>query len=419
MLKIMTHSTLGNLVWLGGTQLSKMMVEGALRPESVVVINADKSLVTELKKQALSIEKSVDFLDKPIEVIHAYLAEKEIETDFYEYNLSEYSALSKISGLSQLFPGIKLEQKHSVSTTSISSFIQGLSLDKNNTNTLWIDIIDQALPLLESLEKEGLLHYFQSIKVQTGLIPLYDSAFSKDDVTDFLSTNGYETTQEDLSDPDLPIITFKLNALWQPLKQAEERQKQLIEKYEAKEAELLKVRHDQEAQIKQAEQQQIQLIEKSEAKEAELLKVRNDQNIQIKQAEQQQKQFIGKYEAKEAELLKVCNDQGAQIKELSENLEKTKLNAEEIFQEKDSKLVELEEKIKGKETHIAELSNGFESVRLNFEKTVQEKNIVIEELGRELKDIKAEKDKKILEQSVELCVCVCVCVWTMCVETMK
>ncbi len=63
---------------------------------------------------------------------------------FYRYNLPEFSALHKATGLTQLFPGLKLEQQDTVISQNITKLLSEVKV-AGEDNVLVIDIVDISL----------------------------------------------------------------------------------------------------------------------------------------------------------------------------------------------------------------------------------------------------------------------------------
>ena len=290
---------------------------------------------------------------------HVCLAPQTGEAEFYHYNLSEYSALSKATGLFQLFPGIKLKRTETLNTIAVADFIRSQSLSTRN-NTLRIDIIDQCLPLLEAVEEGGLLSLFKNLELKTSTESLYQQAGTTSDVVEFLNRRGYELQTQDNSDPDLPILGFTLNPLWQTL------QNTRLELAEEKKI----------AKQTQADQSRI-LIDKDTELE-ELVKAIADKNAKLEEQAQ------------------TITDKSANLEEQAKAIADKKVKLEEhvkVLAEKETKLFEVnkqrDEQKSAKEKQTASLKE-LQSKYKNLQAQNSQLQAQIKNNGGELEQFKGE-----------------------------
>lgn len=300
---------------------------------------------------------------------HVCLAPQTGEAEFYHYNLSEYSALSKATGLFQLFPGIKLKRTETLNTIAVADFIRSQSLSTRN-NTLRIDIIDQCLPLLEAVEEDGLLSLFKNLELKTSTESLYQNAGTTSDVAEFLNRRGYELQTQDNSDPDLPILGFTLNPLWQTLQNT---QLELVEEKEI-------------AKQTQADQSKI-LIDKDTELE-EQVKAIADKNVKL----EEQAKAIADINAKLEEQAKAIADNNAKLEEQAKSIADKNVKLEEQAKAIADKKVKLEEHVKvlaEKETKLFEVNK-----QRDEEKSAKEKQTAsLKELQSKYQNLQAQNSQ--------------------------
>ncbi|MGM8227455.1 hypothetical protein ACSV5M_12785 [Cellvibrio sp. ARAG 10.3] len=252
-----------HLVWLGAGTASEptSLLEIA---ERVTLVDARESACLLLRKQH-SQEK--------VDVQQRLLAVDSARLEFTEYNLIECSAVSPVTGLKTIYPGLKTTNKERITSTPVTDFIASLMLSGNN-NLLIMDILDSNLALLESLGQGGQLHLFSDIYVQAGVEPLYESAPTNNELMLFLQQNGYLLQQTSGDDPDLPWLNFSLNPLWQTLEQSQQTNEiltrelnslsELLLSKEAELSNLLQERDDALAQLLVFQSKKSQAVDNAE-----------------------------------------------------------------------------------------------------------------------------------------------------------
>lgn len=204
----MMSQSFSHLVWLGA---------GAAQEPSNLLNFAQNVTLFEAREAACSSLKKTHPHDN-IQVIQAVITIDGAPVEFTRFNLVEYSAVHDITGLKKLFPGVKPTHREQFKSTAISDAINALAL-KDNNNVLIVDIADTNLALLNALQKNNQLRYFDSIHIQSSSEPLYVEAVSVEQITQFLQEQGYMLEKTNDVDPDLPWLVFTLNPLWQQLLQ--------------------------------------------------------------------------------------------------------------------------------------------------------------------------------------------------------
>jgi hypothetical protein len=240
-------NTINHLIWLGaGTATQPAgLLQQAMK---ATLIEARADACAELKKQRPSAK---------ISVLQSMISAKGGDVKFNEYNLAEFSALHKATGLLELFPGLKRTHEQSHSSAIVTELLQQADLGGDN-NALVLDIADLNLTMLQQLQHAGLMQHFSQLWLQGSNVPLYQGAVTRAELTAFLQQHGYTLSSEDATDPDLPWLHFSLNPLWQRLHQAEKATEELSKQLEA-------AKQQAAASKQQAEQANAELSKQLEA----------------------------------------------------------------------------------------------------------------------------------------------------------
>lgn len=204
----MNH-TFSHLVWLGANTASE--------PEGMLDKAAHATLFEAREAACKALQQK--FPQKNITVKRAALAVNNTVTNFTEYNLAEFSAIQPVTGLKNLFPGLKKISGEQLNGTAIGDAISSLKLNNSN-NLLIVDIGDSGLALLTSIEESKQLHLFNEIYVQAASEPLYANSATAAEITTFLQAQSYLLQKTTGNDPELPWLTFCLNPLWETLQKS-------------------------------------------------------------------------------------------------------------------------------------------------------------------------------------------------------
>lgn len=301
------HDNPETLIWLGVGHTPNL--NQISNETKTVLVDANPSVLKSIEKQYLEQGSKLG----NVSFVGVCIAPNSGEAEFFHYNLSEYSALSKVTGLLQLFPGLRLKTSETVTTTAVTDFVRSYSLSTQN-NTLRIDIIDQCLPLLHALAQGGLLCLFNYLELKTSREPLYQNGATTTDVIEFLNQQGYELQTKDDNDPDLPSLGFSLNPLWQSLQEAN---RQLLT--EKQKNEQIKAEHAKELAEKIAKvEEQTKELAKKEKKLLEVIKQNDEKKVALAEIQSRNKTL----EAQNRKLQTQTRDSGVQLEQLKVELVK-------------------------------------------------------------------------------------------------
>ena len=250
------------LVWLGAGN--------ATEPKGLIE-QAESCVLVEAREDAYQNLVGIFSNTNNVVVKQGVISPEGGDVTFYRYNLPEFSALHKATGLTQLFPGLKLERQDTVISQNIAELLSEVKV-AGEDNVLVIDIVDISLNLLQLLHAEHLLHCFGRILLVSSNEALYEEASKGDELSKFMQNHGFYLALEDKTDPDLPWHTFVSNPLWKELKQAKQHEAELNKQLDTQRQQLAE-------QAKQAEQREAELKSQLETQQQQ-------QVAQAKQTEQ-------------------------------------------------------------------------------------------------------------------------------------
>ncbi|WP_214000006.1 hypothetical protein [Arsukibacterium sp.] len=323
------------LVWLG---CGESVSQAALSAKRIILVEARKSAVDKLNQRFGP--------SNNVQLQQACIAATATNSDFFHYSVPEFSALSQLSGLKQLFPGIRLERIEQVSTTAIDDYIVSLGLEDSKQHKLVIDIIDQGLTLLEVLTSSQLLNKFSQLEIQSSTQPLYQGAVDVSAICSFLAWQGYDLISQDNTDPDLPRLCFKLNVLWQPLQDARHNAQQLT---------------DKNLQLEKAKQQAVEKVSQVQQQIAE-------QKLQ--------------YEQKHAEISKQLTNSVSENETLQQQFSTAKVTAEKTQAELNGRITGMDAELKKARQQLATAEQQLSSVTEQVKKLEQAKTLLQQQLGQ-------------------------------------
>lgn len=308
-------------VWLGaGEALDSKILDGFinLHPECQIVM-------AEAREVAASKLQACYRSDKY--TINCVVLDQEAKAEvFYTLNLKEYSGLQQPKGLSKIYPGLAVINQETVNTIDVVSYISNLNLNPDQPNHIYIDIITQVDSLLRALINSGKIFLFTNLHFVTSDLTITEEFGCKKEVDEILVRNGYEVIFADEDDPDLVIMSYKLNPLWKTLVATKSQLAKAIEErrqFEELVIELQKRVADVEKR-KEIKINNIQLeLKKSELKVANLAQelivskdLVGDLNNQVKRNEEC-KSLLSKFEFK---VDKLFSEQNSEINNLVNKL---------------------------------------------------------------------------------------------------
>ena len=292
------------LIWLGA---------GSATEPAGLIANANQVLLVEARKAACQQLTAQFSANSKVSVKQAVISLDGGEVNFTEYNLAEFSALSPLTGLTELFPGLTAVKSRPQPSLTLSELLTPLALSGNN-NTLVLDIADLNLALLKQLQASGQLERFNQLYLQGSNLALYQGAATLTQLNSWLAQHGFMLQAQDNTDPDLPWLQFGVNPLWQALQQAQQQSAALQQQLAAAE---------QQA-VENKEKHQQQVLEQKHQFEQKLAELTQQLTNAVSEKETLQQQFSAAKVAAEktqAELNSQLAGKDAELKQALQQLE--------------------------------------------------------------------------------------------------
>ncbi|GHE20566.1 hypothetical protein [Halomonas urumqiensis] len=361
---------------LGPLRSESLALLLAEAPESLLLITPD-----EPSHQTLGL---VDRLPRA-EVRTALLTPNGESITWHRYSLSEFDSQSPATGLKELYPGLQFEGTESRDAEPVQLLVDELKVGDGLPRRLILEQPEQALSLLQALHKAGALAQLVQLDIRSAAQPLYEVMAEQAQLIDWCEQRaGMQLQGQQADDPELPLLHFQRNPLFQQLEDARLAQQQtqqrleseqrkatqLVKEHEAlaTEQETLKQQRDEQARVREAaqaesaklkeerdrlKQQRDELAKASEAAEAESSKLKEERD-RLKQRCEEQAKAREAAQAEHAKLkeerdrLKQQRDEQAKVREA------TQTESDKLKEERDSLKQQREEQAKAREAAQAE-----------------------------------------------------------------
>ena len=359
---------------------------------SIVIVEARKEACDELNEYFADNQK--------VTIKQACISDKSGESEFFLCNVEELSALSKPSQLTSLYPGLKVKS-YDVDTMSIIDLLKEESVEGDIE--LFIDTPATSWLLVRELSKSKFLDSITKLHVSIGTVPaLYEESADLRELSSLLKTNCFDEISRDSNDPDIPVVSFKLN---ENLK--------VIESLKAENSELqqqlVEARQHNENVEHKSNKLSLELDEKSEMIEAKDIEIQA-LNIDIAKckAELQKKsldydELCNKLDVSKSSTLVIENKLTEEqekvsklTKELEEQATKLKITLEALQLSKESEQNKNSE-LRDSQSKFDALTNEHSQLRLSIEewkRKFEADENKIAELKTELLSKTAELDKQ-------------------------
>ncbi|MGM0988634.1 MAG: hypothetical protein ACQEXI_16890 [Pseudomonadota bacterium] len=297
-------------------------------PESLLLVMPDEPC-----HQALGLVERLP----GAEVRTALLSPEGESITWHRYSLPEFDSLSPATGLKELYPGLQLEGTESRATEPLQALVDELKAGDGLPRRLVLEQPEQAYLLIQALHQAGGLAQIEQLYIRSAAKPLYKAMAAQAQLIDWCEQQaGMELQGRQSEDPELPLLHFQRNPLFQQLedaRQALQQAQQRLENEQRKAARLVKEHEDLAAEqqtLKQQRDAQAKAREAAEAEHAKLkeahdaLKRQRDEQVQAKARETAQEESAKLKE--ERDRLKQQRDAQAKAREAAE-AECTRLKA--------------------------------------------------------------------------------------------
>jgi hypothetical protein len=191
------HPAIETLVHFGAGQCSELDAYLALKPEKLLLVEADPQLAAALTARTAQLPN--------VQVVAKAVAAMSGAAIFYGYHLPGTGGLHPATGLLQLFPGLKALEPVEIEALGAATLIEPLQLVAQRDHLLVIDLPGEELPVLQALWEAKQLHLFSQVKLHCGREPLYEGAEPAARILCWLQENGFDLLSEEAPhDPDFP-----------------------------------------------------------------------------------------------------------------------------------------------------------------------------------------------------------------------
>ncbi|MBK1649515.1 hypothetical protein [Rhabdochromatium marinum] len=336
---------LDTLIHLGAGPCRELEAHLASGAKRLMLVEADPQLVDSLRSRAQGLTQ--------VSVTQAALAPTAGAVTFHRYNLPDAGSLQPATGLHNLFPGLKLQEKLPLQALGIGDFISSLALAAEGRHRLIIDLPGQEMASLMALTDAGQLQGFWQLDLHCGNQPLYEQTVAAEEILGWLGEQGFDLIErDDAHDPDRPRWTFKRNDLLMELKAA---------KAEASRQTLLAAERAEELKKTSQARDQVQ------AQIAELTKARD-----AAKAEADKQAQLAAERVEELKKTSQARDQAqAQIAELTKARDAAKAEADKQAQLAAERVEELKKTSQARDqaqAKIAELTKARDAAKAEAEK---------------------------------------------------
>ena len=206
------HQKISCLYWLGAGNASCPTIE---------FNNYDKVVLVDARIEACNRLESLVSAHRNLCVVNACIGRDGEETSkFSIYNERNLSAKSKPTSLLELFPGLKLEELESVKALCAKEILN--EVHPKDKNVLILELLDSCGSTLLELKETGLLHSFDQVFISCGVDSLFEGAWEKSQVVEFLTDEFFSVVSIDDTDPDIQLIEFKFDQIGKAFKETEQ-----------------------------------------------------------------------------------------------------------------------------------------------------------------------------------------------------
>lgn len=272
---------------------------GPLRSESVSLIQQAGMPASVVSPVHTASQKAA--LPETVRVTTAWVTAEGEDHTCYRYSLEDLDSLAEGTGLTDLYPGVTLQQRQTVETLAINDVVQEQSAAIGGISSLIIEQADQAMPLLKALKAKGVLATLNYLWVRTSTVRLYKGMPVQQALIEWCEEQGFEPLSTEADDPEFALQGFKRNRLQGALRQAKQQANDFKKKLEA-------VTNERDELTKTLEASQKEVANQKQAREKlqsenQSLKQQNQQLAdESSETQQKQRQLEIELERAEAQL---------------------------------------------------------------------------------------------------------------------
>ena len=173
--------------------LPQLLLTGA---EQITLVEPNPGLAKKLRLRTAQ--------HSQVNVVEAAITSNSANNQLTEYNLPEACGLHPVTGLKNLFPGLKVNATYTVKTLSPDQLLAEYGPQSGQQALLSIEAPGEEHALLETLIKTDQLKQFKELRVNANPTPYFEGSVAAENTLQSLVDYGYQIKVEDEQNPDWP-----------------------------------------------------------------------------------------------------------------------------------------------------------------------------------------------------------------------
>ncbi|MDF9436055.1 hypothetical protein [Chromohalobacter israelensis] len=328
------------------------------------------------------------------------LAQHAGEQPYYRYNLPEFNATQRATGLHSLYPGLILEDDSPVRLEPLQSLIDEIA--EQPVQTLVIEQPELALPLLEGLAQANALPSLRNLWLRTGLESPYENTPCQAELLAWCERQGFELTQRLEDDPEFPLVQLHRHPLFDAWQSEQARNAELAQECDALKDERQTLHKQAEEQATALEKLKAQLAEQADSRDKieknnTALREEVDQlkkhRSELKQRVEKQQKALDQAGEKSQQLSKQLDEQKSSVQQAEKALQK----ANESAKAECTKLKALAEE---RLTQLSDAREEASRLKTDNQQLVQRQHAIQEEMVKTEAQLDLIKDWVLRESSL-------------------
>ncbi|WP_133468406.1 hypothetical protein [Paraglaciecola marina] len=386
------------LIWLGAGRVETPNINFD-KFETVLLVEARLEQVAKLRKQYSK--------DSKVKIVHGAVSDLAQNSGFNRYSLEEYSAFSVATGLKELFPGLKVEEREEVNTQAIADVLNDY-IAQPASITLVLDILDINHLILESLISVESWQNINTLYLPIPEISFYENAQPASELLSLLQSQGFGLSTIDSLDPDIPVAEMHRNPMWSELELVK-KQLQLQKGQHQKEIQEYKSQLlAQNSDAEKAKRDFTQSLDKQSVELKKIVETNNKYKLKLEESNQQKTSLEKRLEsdklASETKIKQLQMDKQQLVethgkaKEENEQQHQTLLSQiKTLTAQVERKTTKIELLVSTLETQKAESAKQFETLQAEKQQTesdIDELNTKFSVLKSEMASLKTELEER-------------------------
>ena len=327
------HQKISCLYWLGAGNASCPAIE---------FNNYNKVVLVDARIEACNRLESLVSAHRNLFVVNACIGRDGEETSkFSIYNERSLSAKSKPTSLLELFPGLKLEELVSVKALSAKEILN--EVHPKDKNVLILELLDSCGSTLLELKETGLLHSFDQVFIRCGVDSLFEGAWEKSQVVEFLTDEFFRVVSIDDTDPDIQLIEFKFDQIGKAFKETDQENQVLKNEVEHLKSEIAQkdgLLIERDATLTEAQERHAKELEQLKTEIAQKDGLLNEHNAAFTEAQEEHAKELDQLKSEIAQKDGLLKEHNAAFTEAQEKHAKELEQLKSEIAQKDGLLIE-------------------------------------------------------------------------------